>query len=134
MNFNKKTLVGVSSVLVLTLVLGMSSVSRGNSDPEMIDRDYYGIQLSAGANAAIAENGNNTVAGANGALDEIVGVVDIENSVVGQGPEVEEEKPVYETFGYTNLGLADVKGNLNIRKEPSVTSTIVGKMTKYAAC
>lgn len=125
MNFDKKTLVGASGVLVFALVLGLSSVSIDKSN--MIDKDVYGIQLSAGANAAIGETGNTTVAGATSAVDEAVEVVAVENTVVGQGVE-------YETFGYTNLGLAVVDGNLNIRKEASASSSVVGKMTNYAAC
>ena len=53
--------------------------------------------------------------------------VDVENDFVGQSPE-------FSSFGYTNLGLAVVDGNLNIRKEASVEASIVGKMTNYAAC
>lgn len=127
MNFDKKTLVGVSGVLVFALVLGLSSVSVDHSNKNMIDKEAYGIQSSAGANAAIGDSGNNTVAGANGAVDESVGVVNVENTVVGQGMQ-------YETFGYTNLGLAVVDGNLNIRKEASASASVVGKMTNYAAC
>ncbi len=127
MNFDKKTLVGVSGVLVFALILGLSSISIDNSNENMIDKEVYGIHSSAGANAAINDNGNTTTAGANSAVEESVGVVDVENIVVGQSPQ-------YESFGYTNLGLAVVDGNLNIRKEASASSSIVGKMTNYAAC
>ena len=132
MNFDKKTVAGVSGVLVFALVLGLSSASAGNTG-EMIDKDNYGIHSSAGANAAFGETGSNTVAGANGAVDESVGIVDIENSVVGQSPE-DTKKPEYSSFGYTNLGLAVVNGNLNIRQEASTGSKVVGKMTNHAAC
>lgn len=36
--------------------------------------------------------------------------------------------------GYTNLGIANVEGNLNVRKEASVDSEIVGKMQGNAGC
>lgn len=36
--------------------------------------------------------------------------------------------------GYTNLGIANVKDHLNIRKEPDENAELVGKMTKHAAC
>ena len=127
MNFDKKTLVGVSSVLVFTLVLGLSAVSVDASHKTMVSQNSYGILVSAGASAAISDAGNVTVAGASGALDESVGVVNVENVIVGQGME-------YDTFGYSNLGLAVVDGNLNIRKEASASGSIVGKMTNYAAC
>ena len=132
MNLNIKTLAGVSGIIVFALVLGSSAVSMDHSN-SMMDKENYGIHTSAGANAAISDNGNNTTAGANNAVEETVGVENVENIIVGQSPE-EEKKPEYNTFGYTNLGLAVVEGNLNIRKEANADATIVGKMTNYAAC
>ena len=127
MNFDKKTLVGVSGILVFALVLGLSSYTIDNNNQNMIDQDSYGVHVSAGANAAIGDTGSITTAGANGAVEDSVGVVNVDGTIVGQGIE-------YETFGYTNLGLAVVDGNLNVRKEASTSGTIVGKMTNYAAC
>lgn len=37
-------------------------------------------------------------------------------------------------WGYTNLGIANVDNNLNIRKEPDTSSKLVGKLPKNAAC
>lgn len=37
-------------------------------------------------------------------------------------------------FGYTNLGIANVEGNLNVREEASTDSEIVGKMQGNAGC
>lgn len=37
-------------------------------------------------------------------------------------------------WGYTNLGIAHVDNNLNIRETPSETGKLVGKLTKDAAC
>lgn len=137
MNLDKRTWAGVSGVLVIALVLGLSSVSADKSNQVMMDKEHYGILSSAGVNAAINDNGSSTTAGANGALEDLVGVVDKENTLVGQSPE-DVEKPEqqveYETFGYTNLGLALVDGNLNIREEASTDSKVVGKMTNHAAC
>jgi peptidoglycan DL-endopeptidase CwlO len=36
--------------------------------------------------------------------------------------------------GYTNLGIANVEGSLNIRKEPSTTAELVGKLPADAGC
>lgn len=36
--------------------------------------------------------------------------------------------------GYSNLGIAVVDGNLNIRKTPSLDGKIVGKMTNHSGC
>ena len=123
MHLDKKTIIGTSGILVFALVLGISSVTVDNT----VNKDSYGIHSSAGANAAIGNN-SNTVAGANGAVDESLGVVDTDGYVVGQGVE-------NETYGYTNLGLANVEeGNLNVRKEASTDAGVAGKMTRYAAC
>lgn len=37
-------------------------------------------------------------------------------------------------WGYTNLGIANVDNNLNIRKEPDSNAKLVGKLPKNAAC
>ncbi len=37
-------------------------------------------------------------------------------------------------MGYTNLAVADVSSMLNVRKEPTTSSPIVGKMTEHAVC
>lgn len=37
-------------------------------------------------------------------------------------------------WGYTNLGIANVDNNLNIRKEADTASKLVGKLPKNAAC
>ena len=37
-------------------------------------------------------------------------------------------------WGYTNLGIANVDNNLNIRKEANTNSKLVGKLLKNAAC
>jgi len=41
MNLDKKTLIGVSGVLVFALVIGLSSVSVDNSNKNMIDKETY---------------------------------------------------------------------------------------------
>lgn len=38
------------------------------------------------------------------------------------------------SFGYTNLGVADVDGNLNIRKASGTEADVVGKMPNNAGC
>lgn len=39
-----------------------------------------------------------------------------------------------EAFGYINLGVAQVDGNLNVRKEPGTEAEVVGKMPNNAGC
>ena len=122
MRLDRKTVLKVSGVFVIALLLGLSSITIDNT--RMIDKENYGIQLSAGANAAFGD-ANTTVAGASGAIDASLNVVSAGGYVVGQGAS---------TYGYTNLGIAIVEGNLNIRDAASTSGSIVGKMTNYAAC
>jgi len=39
-----------------------------------------------------------------------------------------------EAFGYTNLGVAQVDGNLNVREAPGTEAEVVGKMPNNAGC
>ncbi len=122
MRLDRKTILGVSGISVFALILGLSSITIDNT--RMIDNDSYGIQLSAGANAAFGDS-NTTVAGASSAIDGSLNVVSAGGYVVGQGTS---------TYGYTNLGIAIVDGNLNIRASASMDGSIVGKMTNNSAC
>ena len=45
---------------------------------------------------------------------------------------VEENKAA--VYGYNNMGIAQVDGNLNVRKEPGTEAEIVGKMPNDAGC
>lgn len=120
MNFDRKTLIGVSGMLAFTLVLGVSCVAFNSTSESVVNNNIYEVQ------------------------DETVGVVDLNKGLVGQAAEedteaateevVSEEPVVYDTFGYTNLGLAVVEGNLNVRESANADASIVGKMTNYAAC
>lgn len=39
-----------------------------------------------------------------------------------------------QSFGYTNLGIANVEGNINIRESAGTDSSMVGKLPENAAC
>ena len=39
-----------------------------------------------------------------------------------------------QNYGYTNLGVANCEGNLNVRETPETSGKIVGKMPEHAAC
>lgn len=140
MNFNnidKKVIAGAATVLAASLLITSIPWDFTKDDTsEEFSTEYFNIQTSAGASAAITNSDSSTTAGASSAVSsETVGVVDVENNVVGQPSDDEpvEEQPVYETFGYTNLGLASVKGNLNVRKKATTSSGVAGKLTNYCA-
>lgn len=56
--------------------------------------------------------------------------VETDTSLTTQG-QTEEETT---TCGYTNLGIANVESNLNVRKEADESAEIVGKMPANAGC
>lgn len=66
-------------------------------------------------------------------------VSDTDNLMTASGqmeltePETTEENKAV-VFGYTNMGIAQVDGNLNVRKEPGIEAEIVGKMPDNAGC
>ncbi len=162
MNFKdikKEIIAAIASVLVICLIVGSLPAGEVDNGSDEISSEFYNIQTSAGASASISSGENSTTAGASGAVNgETVGIIDVDNNLVGQPSEDEnteidsetesgdvdkeptnngntnDEVVKYETFGYTNLGLADVSGNLNVRKKASTSSSVVGKLTQYAAC
>ncbi len=140
-NINREIIAGVTTALTACVLITSISWDFSDQTAEDVNTEIVSFQSSAGASAAITDAEDNTIAGASEAVSgDTVGVVDVENNTVGQPLEgetsenTEEPEVVYETFGYTNLGLADVEGNLNVRKKASTGSSVVGKLTKYAAC
>lgn len=65
-------------------------------------------------------------AGIGSILDE---VVDADQCLAAAEEAKEERKKIY---GYENLGIAKVNDYLNVRKEPSESGELVGKMPKFA--
>lgn len=140
MIFDKKNIARVSSVVALCTLLTSVAVDYDRQCQRSAEREAIGLLTSAGALAHIHQNSDLTSAGASGTvMDEtVVDIIDVDSSTVGQGstPETENENDLskYDTFGYTNLGLAVVDGNLNVRETPGLDGEVVGKMTNYAAC
>ncbi|MBQ8625741.1 MAG: C40 family peptidase [Agathobacter sp.] len=140
-NINKEIVAGVATALAACILITSIPWDFSNGTAEDAYTEIYSFQSSAGASAAIGDAEDNTIAGASGAVSgDTVGIVDVDNNTVGQpsddtnAEDTEEPEVEYKTFGYTNLGLADVEGNLNVRKKASTSGSVVGKLTKYAAC
>lgn len=140
---NKEIIAGVAASLVACLLIaGIPSDLSGSAPAE--DTEISSVQGSAGANSSFNISDDSLSAGANDVLGGTVGVVGGNNNTVGQpsddeetgGAEIPEgQEVVYETFGYTNLGLANItEGNLNVRKKASTSGAVVGKLTRYNAC
>ncbi len=86
---------------------------------------------------------NRLFAGVAWVLEDVVhseenatGTTDVEQTrlVTVEETKVEETEEQTTFWGYTNLGIANVNNNLNIRETPSEKGKLVGKLTKDAAC
>ncbi len=78
--------------------------------------------------AVHGEESLTVIAGATDTTDTI-------QTIKGSVGETKEETQQQKThWGYTNLGIANVHNNLNIRETPSEKGKLVGKLTKDAAC
>ena len=64
-----------------------------------------------------------------------VGIAAITNEVLDASKYLEYvDKTVGASWGYDELGIAVVEGNLNVREEANTSAKIVGKMYNHAAC
>lgn len=91
----------------------------------------FGTEVEAYADATV-------VSGVTGAFSEYLSEVEL---VPAQVTETDvattatgQEAAATSAFGYTNLGVASVDGNLNVREKPSTEADVVGKMPNNAGC
>ena len=104
-------------------------------------------EVSAGVSSTLAEQMENyTKQGtdlASGVTD-MVSVSESDRDMTASGQEdetqTEEEKQAQalaeaaSAFGYTNLGIAQADGNINVREVPGTEAEIVGKLPNNAGC
>lgn len=117
------------------------------------EAETAGVNVRAGVssefNTELDSYGNTTVtAGVSGEVSDylsnagmvVAQVTDTDHVMTAAGQEGEEEAQTVpeespaEAFGYTNLGVADVDGNLNVREAPGTEASVVGKMPNNAGC
>ena len=82
------------------------------------------------ADAISANSVSDNTISANAVLEHTVS----DNAIAARTVETTIEEKQEETWGYTNLGIANVDNHLNIRETPEEGGKLVGKMTKNAAC
>ncbi len=64
-----------------------------------------------------------------------IGFAAVTNEVIATDEYLEyADQSVTNAWGYDELGIAVVEGNLNVRENPSTSATIVGKMMNHTAC
>ena len=104
-----------------------------------------GVDLSAGATSELVAGldgsvqNTTVVSGAYGAVNDYLsetGAVsaEISGTDVAVTAMAQEAPAVEDEFGYINLGIASVDGNLNVRKAPGTDADVVGKMQNNAGC
>lgn len=75
------------------------------------------------------------VSGVTGAVsDYLSSSIEVAAAEVAETDTVMTAMGQEETFGYTNLGIADVDGNLNVRVAATTEAKLVGKMPNNAGC
>lgn len=146
MKLQKQIVKRIGGVLIFGMVL--SAVSALTAAPEYTDAEEGSateIPLAGFAAAFNAETlaSLDVTAGVAVALMDtsVVAVTDTGLSTVGLGYEEVQSRDaqpqasgIRELCGYENLGIAEVDGNLNVRKSATTDSSVVGKMTNHAAC
>ena len=108
---------------------------RAGVSSELYEKMGAGVgntTLSAGAMGMVASY-------LSSAGDTAVAQVAETDAVMTAAPQAQQEQPQQETvptaaYGYTNLGVASVDGNLNVREAPSTEAGLVGKMPNNAGC
>lgn len=106
-----------------------------------------GVSLELAAQMDTYFNENTTVA--SGVTDTLSGylsesaeaaaeITETDTVITASGQEEQDEQEALQEaaaeFGYTNLGVAQVDGNLNVREAPGTEVEVVGKMPNNAGC
>ena len=126
----------ITKEIIITAVFAIGLTGTAfYADRQVGSKEVADTQLNAGVTAVWNPQETTVVAMDAGVASEFgnIGLVAIEENerqMVSASLYGEDG-----TFcGYTNLGMAVVDGNLNVRATASPSGEIVGKMTNYAAC
>lgn len=144
---NKVKVICIAS-LTAVLVLGTAANAAGVTDGTSLSAGVASILDGVGNNtesqdgAATPEDGQSTATteiteqAADTALSAGVEVVlDVASMESGELEAVDEsEDEAGASYGYTNLGIANVEDHLNVRETPDDSSKLVGKMGNSSAC
>ena len=111
-----------------TAVTG-GSVRAGVSSELYADMEAYTdrMTLASGATGAVT-------AYLSSAGDAAVAQVEETDTVMTASAQEQTAQAQTSAYGYTNIGVASVDGNLNVRETPSTEGKLVGKMPNNAGC
>lgn len=133
----------ISAVVIGALVVSAACIS--NQEKDRIKNQDASVTAGASSEFANVSLNQNVASGValslasnieNLPLTATVSETDTVVTAAGQEENAESAENTQDTTicGYTNLGIASVEGNLNVREQATTDSDIVGKMQGDAAC
>lgn len=127
---------GLLLVSALVIGIGYTSQTQGKQVAQESSNARAGIASEFDTELDSEESALTLTAGVTGVVSEY-----LSGAVTAEAEVTEADSLVTSTgqeavgaFGYTNLGVADVEGNLNIREAASTEADVVGKMPNNAGC
>ncbi len=137
-------LFGAAAIMAGTIVVSSTQKNQDNKSAQSVTE----AGLTAGVTQALNVKDMESINVTAGVSDAIIDMTDVavtdtglhmvtasmEQAASDQKENNTNTKNIAETCGYTNLGIAQVEGALNVRKGAGTDSKVVGKMSNHDAC
>lgn len=137
-------LFGVAAIMAGTIVVSSTQKNQDNKSAQSVTE----AGLTAGVTQALNVKDMESINVTAGVSDVLMDMTDVAvtdtglHTVTASMEQVASDqkenntntKNIAETCGYTNLGIAQVDGSLNVRKGAGTDSKVVGKMSNHDAC
>lgn len=137
-------LFGAAAIMAGTIVVSSTQKNQDNKSAQSVTE----AGLTAGVTQALNVKDMESINVTAGVSDVLMDMTDVavtdtglhtvtasmEQVVSDQKENNTNTKNIAETCGYTNLGIAQVDGSLNVRKGAGTDSKVVGKMSNHDAC
>lgn len=137
-------LFGAAAIMAGTIVVSSTQKNQDNKSAQSVAE----AGLTAGVTQALNVKDMESINVTAGVSDVLMDMTDVAvtdtglHTVTASMEQVASDqkenntntKNIAETCGYTNLGIAQVDGSLNVRKGAGTDSKVVGKMSNHDAC
>ena len=137
-------LFGAAAIMAGTIVVSSTQKNQDNKSAQSVTE----AGLTAGVTQALNVKDMESINVTAGVSDVLMDMTDVAVTDTGlhtvtasmeqvasdQKENKTNTKNIAETCGYTNLGIAQVDGSLNVRKGAGTDSKVVGKMSNHDAC
>ena len=137
-------LFGAAAIMAGTIVVSSTQKNQDNKSAQSVTE----AGLTAGVTQALNVKDMESIYVTAGVSDVLMDMTDVAvtdtglHTVTASMEQVASDqkenntntKNIAETCGYTNLGIAQVDGSLNVRKGAGTDSKVVGKMSNHDAC